>query len=577
MIHSIDSDNKKFKKIEFHDGFNVILAERTEKSSQKDSRNGLGKTTLINIIHFCLGGDPKDALNSSKLADWTFIVELDLDGKRYKISRNTGNKSQIFIDGDHSDWPIKPKIDIDTGKPFLTKDLWRSVLGKFMFDLPIGLPIFHPSFGSMISYFIRKQEGFLNPFKQSSAQLTWDVQVNNAYLLDLGWKFATEWQLLRKKKSDLEAFRREIDTGKFAGFMGNAGELEAEKIKLEIKANKQKEKLDKFQINHQYEKIEQDANTITQSIHDNANQNIMDKLLLDRYNASLVEEQDVDATLVSKIYQEAGIHFSEKITKTLDEVNQFHNGIIKNRRDFLNSEIEKLEKEIENRTEEIQRLDNKRAELMMILSTQGALKEYTHIQKNYNDSLSELNDIRAKLDNIKNIENKNNQLKIDKQKLYQRALIDMKERTEQRNNAISAFGEFSSFLYNEFGTFLINLNENGFEFDIKIKRSSSQGIGNMKVFCYDLTLAKIWEERNQNPGFLIHDSMIFDGVDERQRAGALQLAKNTSEKEGFQYICTLNSDMIPHNDLDKNFNFENYVVRTLTDATEDGGLLGIRI
>ena len=115
-----------------------------------------------------------------------------------------------------------------------------------MFDLPIGLPTFHPSFGSMISYFIRKQEGFLDPFKQSSAQLTWDVQVNNAYLLDLGWKFATEWQLLRKKKSDLEAFRREIDTGKFAGFMGNAGELEAEKIKLEIKANKQKEKLDKF-------------------------------------------------------------------------------------------------------------------------------------------------------------------------------------------------------------------------------------------------------------------------------------------------------------------------------------------
>ena len=64
------------------------------------------------------------------------------------------------------------------------------------------------------------------------------------------------------------------------------------------------------------------------------------------------------------------------------------------------------------------------------------------------------------------------------------------------------------------------------------------------VFCYDLTLAKIWSKREHSPGFLIHDSKIFEGVDERQRAGALQLARKTSEKEGFQYICTFNSDII---------------------------------
>jgi len=71
--------------------------------------------------------------------------------------------------------------------------------------------------------------------------------------------------------------------------------------------------------------------------------------------------------------------------------------------------------------------------------------------------------------------------------------------------------------------------------------------------------------------------MIFDGVDERQRAWALQLAKTTSETEGFQYICTLNSDMIPHRDFDTNFDLQKYIVRTLTDSTEDCGILGIRI
>jgi len=577
MIYSIDSDHKKFEKIEFHDGFNVILADKTEKSSPKDSRNGLGKSTMINIIHFCLGGDPKDALNDSKLEGSTFTIELDLDGKKYKISRSPGNKSQIFIDGDYSDWSIKPKIDEDTGKRFLKKDSWRSMLGKFMFDLPIGLPVFHPSFGSMISYFIRKHEGFLDAFKQSSSQRTWDFQTNNAYLLDLGWKFATDLQILRERKNDLEAFRREINTGKFAGFMGNAGKLEAEKIKLQIQANKQKEKLDKFQVNDQYEQIEKEANDITEIIHNHTNQNVMDKLLLNRYNVSIEEEETTDIHIISEIYQEAGLHFSEKITKTLVEVNNFHNKIVENRTDFLNSEIKRLESEIVDKTNRVEQLDKKRASLMQILSSEGALKEYTEIQRNYSDSQSELNEIKAKLDNLKNIENQDNQIKIDKQKLYQNALIDMKERTEQKNNAITAFGEFSSFLYDEFGTLLINLNVNGFEFDIDISRSSSQGIGNMKVFCYDLTLAKIWSKRKQSPGFLIHDSAIFDGVDERQRAGALQLAKITSENDNFQYICTLNSDMIPNDYFDKDFDFQKYIVRTLTDSTEDGGILGIRI
>ena len=216
---------------------------------------------------------------------------------------------------------------------------------------------------------------------------------------------------------------------------------------------------------------------------------------------------------------------------------------------------------------------------MQILNTQGPLKEYTEIQKNYNDSQSELDDIKAKLYNLKNIENKDNQIKIDKQKLYQNALIDMKERTVQKNNAIASFGEFSSFLYDEFGTLLINQSANGLEFDIHIKPSSSQGIGNMKVFCYDLTLAKIWSKKKQSPGFLIHDSAIFDGVDQRQRTGALQLARNTSMNEGFQYIYTLNSDMIPRDDLDEDFNLPKYVIRTLTDATDDddGGILGIKV
>ncbi len=80
------------------------------------------------------------------------------------------------------------------------------------------------------------------------------------------------------------------------------------------------------------------------------------------------------------------------------------------------------------------------------------------------------------------------------------------------------------------------------------------------------------------PGFLVHDSTIFDGVDERQIAKALELAAQEAEKRDFQYICTVNSDMIPEKDFTKEFSkrFDSYVKLRLSDASEDGGLLGIR-
>jgi uncharacterized protein YydD (DUF2326 family) len=71
--------------------------------------------------------------------------------------------------------------------------------------------------------------------------------------------------------------------------------------------------------------------------------------------------------------------------------------------------------------------------------------------------------------------------------------------------------------------------------------------------CCDLMLARLWSARSASPGFLIHDSTIFDGEDERQRAEALELATSESLAQGFQYICTLNSDYVPRNEFSPGF------------------------
>lgn len=56
MIRAIRADNKMFKPAVFREGLNVVLAKRTIEATKRDSTNGLGKSALLEIINFCLGG-----------------------------------------------------------------------------------------------------------------------------------------------------------------------------------------------------------------------------------------------------------------------------------------------------------------------------------------------------------------------------------------------------------------------------------------------------------------------------------------------------------------------------------------
>ncbi|MCA9598429.1 MAG: DUF2326 domain-containing protein [Myxococcales bacterium] len=83
-------------------------------------------------------------------------------------------------------------------------------------------------------------------------------------------------------------------------------------------------------------------------------------------------------------------------------------------------------------------------------------------------------------------------------------------------DAILTFQEISSALYEDSkaGAFAITPTQNGPEFEIMIHGSKSKGVTNMQIFCFDMMLLSLTHGRS--PGFVIHDSHISDGVDERQ-------------------------------------------------------------
>jgi len=578
VIHAVRANRPTFNVVEFAPGFNVVLADRTRESTRKDSRNGLGKSTLVEIVHFCLGAStrPGKGLRVEALCGWTFSPELDLGSRHLVVHRSVDRPMEVELEGDTEGWPAERR---GGGRIVLHEKSWTSILGAEMFGLS---PMeeqdrWSPTFRSLLGYFVRRgRDAFSTPFEHHRKQQVWDKQVNTAFLLGLAWEDAQAWQRLRVQDDVVRALKRGARAGVVEGLLGTVGELEAEKVQLAEDVHRREAHLRSFKVHPEYREIEQRASDLTRQIHDLSNANVADRRLLDFYRSAIEEVDQPQPDDVQQVYEEAGVALPHAVVRRLEQVLEFHRCLVENRRHFLAGEVDRVGEAILDRERCIGSLSEERARLLEVLRDHGALEEHSRLQELHVDAVTRLGDLRNRLKSLKDFEKGRSTLKIERERLHQRALQDYEDRRSLRERAISFFNAHSQALYEAPGRLVLDVADRGFRFNVEIERAGSQGIESMKVLCYDLMLAQLWARQAPSPGFLVHDSTVFDGVDERQVAGALRRAAAVSATEGFQYICTMNSDGIPTDELPPDFDLDSYVRLRLTDASPAGSLLGIR-
>lgn len=581
MIHSVSANQRTFHTVTFTSGLNVILAERSDAATEKDTRNGLGKSTLIEIIDFCLGSRVTNGkgLIIGPLEQWAFTMDITLGGVRVKVTRSVAEHNRIIIDGATINWPEQPDEDEETGERVFKVDRWRTLLGWALFDLPRAtdqLP-YKPSYRSLISYMVRRSpDAYTSPFRHFRQQKTWDIQLHTAYLLGMNWEYAARWQGLKDKEEGTKAIEKAIKTGVMEGAIGSVGELETQRIQLEQQTVVAKKALDSFKVHPQYESVQQEADRLTKEIHEQVNLNVSDRRRLVRYKESIIEEKPPATMSLERLYEEAGLVFPEFVKRTLDEVRTFHYEIVSNRRVFLEVEINRIQETINQREVQIKELTEKRAGVMQVLKTHGALQEMTKLQEHYVALQGTLNRVQARLREMKELKTTKRDVKSAKAELVQIAEQDHEERREIWSEAVRLFNEHSQALYKLSGKLVIDVGDTGYKYQVDIERSGSEGIEKMKIFCFDLTILQLQMRTRAGVDFLIHDTLMYDSVDTRQRALALELAHEVTNTLGGQYICTINSDMVPFEDFSKKFEFNKHVRLTLSDASPSGSLLGMR-
>lgn len=582
MIHGISANQPTFHPVTFTSGLNVVLAERTDTSSKKDTRNGVGKSTLIEIIDFCLGNRATKGkgLIIEPLEDWAFTIDITLSGNRVEATRAISDHNRIVIHGETSNWIEQPDFDEKTGEHVFNPERWKVLLGSSLFGLARSADHlkYKPSYRSLISYFIRRRpDAYLDPFRHFRQQKTWDIQLHTAYLLGLNWEYASQWQELKDTEEGIIALDKAVKSGAIDAAVGSIGELEAHRIHFEQEVRTAEAALNSFKVHPQYESIQAEADKITADLHELANENITERRRLARYQESIIEENPPRQIALERLYEEVGLVFPNAVKRTLSEANEFHEKIVANRREFVQAEIDRIKKSLNDREARILNLTEERATSLETLRTHGALQEMTKLQERHVAIKSKLDQVQLRIRGLKNLNKQKHDAKITKAELVRVAEQDHEQRREVWSTAVRLFNANSQALYDRPGNLVINIDDTGYKYRVNIERSGSEGIEKMKIFCFDLTLLQL--QLSQSPGhidFLIHDTPMYDAVDGRQRARAIEQAALVTRIPEAQYICTMNSDMIPRSDFSDGFDFDQYVRLVLTDSTPAGSLLGIR-
>ena len=565
QLIKLTADNESFHPIEFREGINIIVGKKTNPSNIVDGKtfNGVGKSLIVHLVHFCLCSNKIEPFKE-KIPDWTFTLFFSHNGEEHKISRNTSSQDEIFIDDQ---------------KKKLTEA--RNILLNMV--VSDNLPI---TFQSLLSCFARRYRSCYNKYNQSSSYPDdYIALLHNGFLLGLNIDLIINKKKLRTEQENLKKTERFFKKDPiFKEYYCGNSDAQLDKDELEFEVERLKKELSEFKVSNNYHEIEKEANEVSFKKKELENEIAVIENNIKNINSALNIQADLSVERVVKMYESATVEIPDMVKKSLSEVENFHKNLIHSRNTRLKSELKSNQDSLQKKIEILEKLGSQMDQLLVYLDTHGALEEYSALNQQLIDLQVRLNHIQEYQNMLRAFQKKLNEIKnqfLLEDKNTETYLIEAEAHLKTLRQK---YYEMTKLFYQKKRSGLIienNIGENQLRFNLeaRIEDDSSDGVNEVKIFCFDMLLLL---QKMSNFEFIIHDSRLLANMDPRQRATLYRVAYDNCKDNGLQYITTINEDAL--NSIEAIMEKEEYqeiiekgIVLTLKDDSSSSKLLGIQV
>jgi len=565
QLISLEANKPSFNTVKFNPTGLTLIVGKSTSTDKNNTYNGVGKSLLLQIVNFCLGSN-KIVAFEQYLSGWEFTLSFKIGGKAFTANRAADKQNKIYLNDKEFGQAAfnaemeKKLVDIPDDSPYLT---FRTVLSRF----------YRTGRGSYVSTLATAKE---QPFSSL---------VNNAFLLELDLDYVYQKRKTRKRYQELEKFEKSFKKDPVIReyYTGDL-DVEFEISRLSQDVKKLESDIKNYNVAENYAAIQAEADRMAEQLSQMKNRLYYLSTSIKNIKHSMSLYQDMDLEKVYSLYGEITELFKEGTLQTLENVTEFHKNIHIKRSERLAKELKKLSathlEEEKNKSELQKAFDEK----MKLLAKSRALDFFAAINAQLTDLKSKL----SKLQDYKNISahSKKEMAEALKELSSQEVTtIDYLEAyKEQEHNVYLGFSNLANEFYPEVPAGISIQNNEGnnqerFKISAKIQNDASDGINEVKIFCYDLN--NLINSSVHHFQSIFHDSRMFSDIDPRQRAILLQQAHALTKASSMQYIATMNEDQLltlkevlpiaEYNEITDTIELE------LKDDSPESKLLGIQI
>ncbi|MFI7452393.1 ABC-three component system protein [Nonomuraea sp. NPDC049714] len=578
MLRKLKSSDSRFHEVQFGPGLNLLVAERDEASTDTDSRNGAGKSSMIELLHFLLGArnEASAVWANDAIKNHTFELLLDWPGQPEAISvkRSGASPGRIIVYPDITNSMPAALFAQKTDVPLKT---WQWAIERDLYKVTTedsGV-----SGRAMLAFAMRRvgRGGFLEPTKTVAQQSPHDAMINLCYLFGLDVALTTQYRNLSNQETTRRKLVEAAKDPVWGRIVGKSAELRGEMGAVEQRISELERQIAAFRVVPEYEHIRRNADLLGERIRAMRAADDLDRRNLQDMQQAATDISEPDDRYLETAYQQLGVVIGSEVRRRFDEVRVFHQAVVRNRERQLRDEIDRVSRALEERRREREALGEQQAALLRTLNSGGALDALTALQYALAREQAQLESLRHRFQAAQALEASRREIEIKRLELEEAIVTDLEDRAEITDAANKLFNQYARKLYGDDSNpyLAFKPGRRRMEIEAHIADDRSRGIHNMLIFCFDLTLAVTAHRAGRGPDFLVHDSHLYDGVDERQVALALELAADVMSTEGLQYIVTMNTD-----DLNKavsmGFNADPYIIEPYLTDQSSGGLFGFR-